>query len=192
MITVATTVSPLLPLEPAAVVSSAETGRVVDIVAGPLEVRLAETVADVEAAQALRYRIFYERMGAHPAPEMARRRRDFDAFDDICDHLLVLDNGRGEGPEAVVGTYRLIRREAALRHGSFYSAAEEALVARFHGDHIPSVGEVPDPDGVSTPPAAVPKEVGARVTVISERRHARDLGHDLLVGLMLNVRRKAV
>lgn len=124
MITVATTVSPLLSLEPAAAVSRAETGRVVDIVSGPLEVRLAETVADVEAAQALRYRIFYERMGAHPAPEMARRRRDFDPFDDICDHLLVLDHSRGGIAEAVVGTYRLIRRSAAQRHGAFYSAAE--------------------------------------------------------------------
>ena len=111
-----------LPVEPAAVLGSTEAGRVVDIVSGPLQVRLAETVADIEAAQALRYRIFYERMGAHPAPEMALTGRDFDAYDDICDHLLVID--RSSGAETVVGTYRLIRREAAQRLGSFYSAAE--------------------------------------------------------------------
>jgi putative hemolysin len=120
-----TTQAPLRPVEPAAVLGSAEPGRVVNIVSGPLQVRLAETAADIEAAQALRYRIFYERMGARPGTEMALCRRDFDAFDDICDHLLVLDHSRGDGTaEAVVGTYRLIRRDAALRPGTFYSAAE--------------------------------------------------------------------
>src|SRR5260221_6607258 len=113
------------PSETAAnLAAGAGTTRIVDIVSGPLQVRLAECAADIDAAQALRYRIFYEGMGARPAPEMARRRRDFDAFDDICDHLLVLDHERGSGAEAVVGTYRLIRREAAQRHGKFYSAAE--------------------------------------------------------------------
>lgn len=92
--------------------------------AGRLEVRLAETAADIDAAQALRYRVFYEEMAAQPSPEMAARRRDFDAFDEVADHLLVLDHSRGPGPEAVVGTYRLIRRPAAERLGGFYSAAE--------------------------------------------------------------------
>jgi putative hemolysin len=57
-------------------------------------------------------------------PEMARRRRDFDRFDGDCDHLLVLDHTRGTGAEAIVGTYRLIRRETAARLGGFYSADE--------------------------------------------------------------------
>ncbi len=99
-------------------------GRIVDIASGPLQVRLAETAADIEAAQALRYRIFYELMGARPSPGMAQQHRDRDSFDPICDHLLVLDHSRGSGAEAVVGTYRLIRRAAAARHGGFYSAGE--------------------------------------------------------------------
>jgi L-ornithine Nalpha-acyltransferase len=99
-------------------------GGIVDIRSGPLQVRLAESGADIEAAQALRYRVFYETLGARPLPEMARVRRDRDAFDHLCDHLLVLDHSRGTGAAAVVGTYRLIRREAAARHGAFYSAAE--------------------------------------------------------------------
>jgi len=99
-------------------------GRIVDIVSGPLQVRLAEDAADIEAAQALRYRIFYETMGAQPLPGMAQQRRDGDGFDQICDHLLVLDHSRGSGAEAVVGTYRLIRRAVADRHGAFYSAGE--------------------------------------------------------------------
>lgn len=97
---------------------------VVEIVAGDLEVRLARTAADIDAAQALRYEVFYDEMRAQPTPEMATLRRDFDAYDSVCDHLLVIDRRRGLAPEAVVGTYRLIRRAAAQRHGSFYSAAE--------------------------------------------------------------------
>ena len=95
---------------------------VVDIRSGPLQVRLAKTTADIDAAQALRYRIFYERLGAQPLPEMVCRHRDVDQFDDDCDHLLVLDHSLGTS--RVVGTYRLIRRNTAARLGGFYSAKE--------------------------------------------------------------------
>jgi putative hemolysin len=117
---------PGLPIEPAASLSDIAPagGRVVDIVSGPLQVRLAETAADIDAAQALRYRIFYEIMGARPVAGMEQLRRDVDGYDQVCDHLLVLDRSRGSGAESVVGTYRLIRREAAARFGAFYSAAE--------------------------------------------------------------------
>ena len=98
--------------------------RVVDIRSGALQVRLAETAADIDAAQALRFRVFYEKLGARPLPEMARRRRDADHFDGGCDHLLVLDHNRGTGADAVVGTYRLIRKDAAARLGGLYSASE--------------------------------------------------------------------
>lgn len=91
---------------------------------GSLEVRLAQSTREIEAAQALRFRVFYEEMRASASADMARAERDFDAFDSVCDHLLVLDHNRGEVNEAVVGTYRLIRRDAAERHGSFYSSSE--------------------------------------------------------------------
>lgn len=113
--------SPSLPVGPAA---GSAPNRIVDISSGPLQVRLAESEADIDAAQALRYRIFYESLGARAAVEAARRRRDFDRFDERCDHLLVLDHSRGTGPEIIVGTYRLIRRAAADRLGGFYSAGE--------------------------------------------------------------------
>ncbi|HXS39267.1 MAG TPA: GNAT family N-acyltransferase [Stellaceae bacterium] len=87
--------------------------------------RLAEDAAEIDAAQALRYRVFYEEMGATPSAEMAKRRRDFDHFDGVCDHLLVLDHS--EGSTEVVGTYRFIRRSVAARSGGFYSAAEYDL-----------------------------------------------------------------
>lgn len=98
--------------------------RIVDLSAGPLQVRLAEGRADIEAAQALRYRVFYETMGALPLSGMEQRRRDFDPFDEICDHLLVIDHAGGGPDGQVVGTYRLIRRSAARRCGRFYSSGE--------------------------------------------------------------------
>ncbi|HKX10020.1 MAG TPA: GNAT family N-acyltransferase [Stellaceae bacterium] len=105
-------------------VKTAARAPAVDIRAGTLAVRLAEGPSEVAASQALRYRVFYEEMGAEPTPEMARARRDFDRFDDVADHLLVIDHARGAGPQSVIGTYRLIRRGAAARIGRFYSAAE--------------------------------------------------------------------
>ncbi|MBS0224573.1 MAG: GNAT family N-acetyltransferase [Proteobacteria bacterium] len=98
--------------------------EIVRVVAGDFEVRLAQTAAEIEAAQALRFRVFFEEMKAHPTADVARLRRDFDAYDEVCDHLLVLDRRRGDGPEGIVGTYRLIRRVAAAKLGRFYSAAE--------------------------------------------------------------------
>ena len=94
-----------------------------ELKSGSLEVRLAMTAEDVDAAQALRYQVFYEEMGAVPTPEMAARKRDFDDYDAHCDHLLVIDHMRKEGRQ-VIGTYRLIRREAATQCGGFYSRGE--------------------------------------------------------------------
>ena len=110
-------------------------GGALEVRAGTLEVRLAHDAREIAAAQALRYRVFYQEMGAHPTVETALARRDIDAFDDYCDHLLVFDHARGSGDAAVVGTYRLIRREAAERIGRFYSAAEYDIgcIARYPG-----------------------------------------------------------
>ena len=96
---------------------------------GNLGVRIATTAAEVDAAQALRYRVFYEEMGAHPDAATAQSRRDSDRFDAVADHLLVIDHAIGPGAEGVVGTYRLIRGEAAARVGGFYSADEYDLSA---------------------------------------------------------------
>src|SRR4029450_9571377 len=76
----------------------ASSAEIVRVVAGDFEVRLAANAAEIAAAQALRYRVFYEEMTAHPTPEMAARRRDFDAFDTVCDQLLGLDRPPAEGP----------------------------------------------------------------------------------------------
>ena len=95
-------------------------------VAGALEVRLAETEAEVEQAQRLRYHIFYEEMSAVPSPQMREQRRDFDKFDEVCDHLLVIDRSAvsEDGQPLVVGTYRLTRDVDATRAGGFYTSGE--------------------------------------------------------------------
>ncbi len=90
-------------------------------------VRLAETEAEVRAAQALRYRVFYEEMGAQPTVEMARLGRDFDDFDAVCDHLLVIDREKSGDLPWVVGTYRMLRKSVALENFGFYSEQEYDL-----------------------------------------------------------------
>jgi putative hemolysin len=92
--------------------------------AGNLGVRVARSPAEIDAVQSLRYRVFYGEMGARADAATATSRRDRDAFDEVADHLLVVDHAIGAGPEGVVGTYRLIQREAAARIGRFYSADE--------------------------------------------------------------------
>ena len=87
-----------------------------------LEVRLAESAAEIEAAQALRYRVFYEELEARPTPLMKRRARDVDKFDAYCDYLVVIDRARIDGNSRVVGTYRLMRRSVATAHEGFYVA----------------------------------------------------------------------
>lgn len=98
--------------------------RLIDEHVGSLQVRLAETWDEVDAALALRYRVFFDEMKARALPGIVAKQRDVDEFDPYCDHLLVLDNARGEGAEAVVGTYRMLRRQGAAKVGRFYSSSE--------------------------------------------------------------------
>ncbi len=96
----------------------------VELRAGNLGVRLAAGADDLDAVQALRYRVFYQEMGARADEKTARTRRDRDMFDAVADHLLVVDHDLGQGPKAVVGTYRLIRQNGAAKAGQFYSEDE--------------------------------------------------------------------
>ena len=88
------------------------------------QVSIADSPEEIDAAQSLRYRVFYDEMAACPTPEMRAARRDTDAFDAICDHLLVIDRDKCNGASGVVGTYRLLRRSVAIAHDGFYSAQE--------------------------------------------------------------------
>ncbi|MBV9656361.1 MAG: GNAT family N-acetyltransferase [Acetobacteraceae bacterium] len=102
---------------------------------GHLGVRIATTPAEIDAVQALRYRVFFEEMGAVPDADARAIRRDRDAFDAVADHLIVVDHEIGSGAEGVVGTYRLIQRHAAAQVGRFYSSDEYdiARILQFPG-----------------------------------------------------------
>jgi L-ornithine Nalpha-acyltransferase len=96
----------------------------VEIRSGHLGVRIAAGPAEIDAVQALRYRVFYQEMGARPDEATSASGRDRDIYDTVADHLLVVDHSLGEYAQSVVGTYRLIQRDAAHRIGHFYSSDE--------------------------------------------------------------------
>lgn len=92
---------------------------------GSLEVKFATSKKDLHRAQNLRYRVFYKELSAQANAVTRVRRRDADAYDAICDHLLVLDHdAKGLRKPKVVGTYRLLRQEVAVKNGGFYSQSE--------------------------------------------------------------------
>jgi putative hemolysin len=119
--------------------SGAVLGRI-----GRLEVRLARDPAEIAAAQEVRFRVFYDELGARRDAVTAVERRDSDRFDSVCDHLLVLDTAiRGPATQQIVGTYRLLRQESAIAAGGFYSDEEfqlEALIARHPGRRFLELG----------------------------------------------------
>lgn len=83
-----------------------------------LTVRLAETEADMNAAQRLRWEVFCKGLGAESS---SGGDLDIDPYDVLCDHLLVEDGGRA------VGTYRLLRKSVAEACSGFYSSGEYCL-----------------------------------------------------------------
>ena len=113
---------------------------------GSLEARLAGSIQEVKAAQRLRYQVFYEEMSAVADPISALKRRDKDAFDAICDHVLVIDHSVKVGRQAkpkVVGTYRLLRQEVAEASEGFYTQAEfdvASLISRMPGARFLELG----------------------------------------------------
>lgn len=100
---------------------------------GSLEVRLARKKSEIRRAQRLRYKVFYEEMSAKPNALAILSRRDEDVYDQIFDHLLVIDRanqskGRWRRSK-VVGTYRVLRNEVADLYDGFYSQGEYDVAA---------------------------------------------------------------
>lgn len=91
-----------------------------------LEACWASCEDDVRAAQQLRYRVFVEEMGARPhTADSASGRVEADRYDEFCDHLLVRAYPPDGGTAGiVVGTYRVMGPDAALRAGGLYSDTE--------------------------------------------------------------------
>jgi putative hemolysin len=84
------------------------------------DVRLATTDADIQAAQALRYRVFVEELGGDGPLVDHQQRLEIDPFDRHCDHLLL----RETETNSVIGVYRLMSQNAADLAGGFYSETE--------------------------------------------------------------------
>lgn len=95
---------------------------------GKLEVRLAENNLEIDAAQALRYKVFFEEMKALPTAHQRKAKRDYDTFDVYFDHILVIDHDRpGKMSNKVVGTYRLNKGNYKDKKNYFYTSGEYDL-----------------------------------------------------------------
>lgn len=86
-------------------------------------VNLATTDCDLKAAQRLRYEVFVEELGGEGALVDHDARLERDRFDPFFDHLVLRDMTR----DMIVGVYRLLRADQALRAGQFYSEDEYDL-----------------------------------------------------------------
>jgi len=84
--------------------------------------RFAQNAKDLQACLRLRYEVFNLELGEGLAESEASG-LDRDRFDDVCDHLMVFDEGTG----AVVGTYRMQTYAMAQAGHGFYSAGEYDL-----------------------------------------------------------------
>jgi putative hemolysin len=81
--------------------------------------QIAESQAEIRAAQALRFNVFNVELNEGLASSFATC-TDADAFDAVCDHLIVKQVATGE----VVGTYRMQTGQKAARGLGYYSAGE--------------------------------------------------------------------
>jgi putative hemolysin len=79
--------------------------------------RLAQTPADLTAAQTLRFQVFNLEL-SEGLEQSFLTGRDADRFDEVCEHLLVESHGE------IVGTYRMQTGRKARESFGFYSACE--------------------------------------------------------------------
>jgi putative hemolysin len=94
---------------------------------GDISVRMTRDDAEVRAAQALRYKVFYEEYGAKADPKTAKSRLDQDIFDSAADHMIVVKTSPKDGQEEIIGTYRMLSPAGAAQIGRYYSADEYDL-----------------------------------------------------------------
>jgi putative hemolysin len=86
---------------------------------GQYRLRLAESVADRDAACRLRFKVFNIELGKG-LESSYETGMDSDQFDLFCEHLLVEEKASGR----IVGTYRMQSGSAATRNLGYYSQQE--------------------------------------------------------------------
>ena len=83
------------------------------------QLRMSSCSADLDHVFRLRFQVFHLELGAGLASSLMDE-KDEDAFDAVCDHLMVEDTQTGR----VVGTYRMQSGLTALAKLGYYSARE--------------------------------------------------------------------
>lgn len=92
------------------------------------DIRIATSERDLLAAQRLRYRVFVEELGGSGPLVDHAGRFERDEFDDVVDHLCLIDRRRSaQDLDHVVGVYRLLPGERAAGFGRFYCDGEYDL-----------------------------------------------------------------
>ena len=86
-------------------------------------VKIADTAEELQAAQALRYQVFVQELGGSGDLVDHHAGLERDGFDPFGDHMIITDRSNG----AVVGVYRLLREDQAIKAGRFYSEDEYDL-----------------------------------------------------------------
>jgi len=82
------------------------------------EVRLTRTKEERKQVRQLRYEVFCKEEGASATEEQKNLGEEYDAYDTYADYMAVFHNNK------IVGTYRIIDREAAEKMGGFYTESE--------------------------------------------------------------------
>ena len=82
------------------------------------EVRLTRNKEERKQVRQLRYSVFVEEEGASATEEQRALGEEYDSYDRFAEYMAVFHNGR------VVGTYRIIDRNAAEKMGGFYTENE--------------------------------------------------------------------
>lgn len=82
------------------------------------EVRLTRTKEERRMVRQLRYEVFCLEENASATEEQRNLGEEYDAYDTYADYMAVFHNGK------IVGTYRIIDKDAADKMGGFYTEKE--------------------------------------------------------------------
>ena len=86
-------------------------------------IKIAECNFEIKKAQSLRYKTFFKEKKIKKKSFKFLLQRDYDFYDKISDHLIIIDNNR-EIRDNVIGTYRLLRGNCAKLYRGFYTEQE--------------------------------------------------------------------
>ena len=86
-------------------------------------IKIAESNFEIKKAQSLRYKIFFKEKKIKKKSFKFLLQRDYDFYDKISDHLIIIDKNR-EIRDNVIGTYRLLRGNCAKLYRGFYTEQE--------------------------------------------------------------------